>query len=104
MNFTDLNFFYSDILIFFDKCLITLSVKQSGSCTLSSQPVCWLWDTLTHNAFEIKHFPWNAQFVSFDRPNHLYLLKVCVLYFLSNFYFFTNDSPSKTVTNVFYFI
>ena len=28
----------------------------------------------------------------------------CVHYFLSNFYFSPNDSPSKTMKNVFYFI
>ena len=32
------------------------------------------------------------------------LLKACVSYFLSNFYFLPNNSPSKTMKNVFYFI
>ena len=31
--------------IFFDKCLLTLSVTQMVCCTLSSQPFCWLGDT-----------------------------------------------------------
>ena len=31
-------------------------------------------------------------------------LKACVRYFLSNFYFSPNDSPLKTMKNVFYFI
>ena len=32
-------------------------------------------------------------------------IKACVRYFLSNFYFFTpDDSPLKTMKNVFYFI
>ena len=31
-------------------------------------------------------------------------LKACARYFLSNFYFSPNDSPSKTMKNVFYFI
>ena len=31
-------------------------------------------------------------------------VKTCVHYFLSNFYFSPNDSPSKTMKNVFYFI
>ena len=31
-------------------------------------------------------------------------IKVYVLYFLSNLYFSRNDSPSKTMKNVFYFI
>ena len=31
-------------------------------------------------------------------------LKACVCYFLSNFFFSPNDSPSKTMKNVFYFI
>ena len=30
--------------------------------------------------------------------------KACIRYFLSNFYFSPNDSPSKTMKNVFYFI
>ena len=33
-----------------------------------------------------------------------FLFKACVRYFLSNFYFSPNDSPSKTMKNVFYFI
>ena len=31
-------------------------------------------------------------------------LKACDRYFLSNLYFSLNDSPSKTMKNVFYFI
>ena len=31
-------------------------------------------------------------------------VKACVRYFLSNFYFSPNDSPSKTMKNVLYFI
>ena len=31
-------------------------------------------------------------------------IKACVHYFLSNFYFSPNDSPSKIMKNVFYFI
>ena len=31
-------------------------------------------------------------------------VKACVRYFLSNFNFSPNDSPSKTMTNAFYFI
>ena len=30
--------------------------------------------------------------------------KACVRYFLSNFYFSPNDSPSKTMKNAFHFI
>ena len=32
------------------------------------------------------------------------LLKACVRYFLSKFYFLSNDNPSKSMKNVFYFI
>ena len=32
------------------------------------------------------------------------LVKACVHYFLSSFYFSPNDSPSKTMKNVFFFI
>ena len=31
-------------------------------------------------------------------------LKACVRYFLTNFYFSRNDSPSKSMKDVFYFI
>ena len=31
-------------------------------------------------------------------------VKACACYFLSNFYFSPNDSPSKAMKNVFYFI
>ena len=34
----------------------------------------------------------------------IFILKACVHYFLSNFYFSPNDSPSKTMKNVFHFI
>ena len=34
----------------------------------------------------------------------MHQVKACVSYFLSNFYFSPNDSPSKTMKNVFYFI
>ena len=37
-------------------------------------------------------------------PTEFYVLKACVCYFLSKFYFSPNDSPSKTMKNVFYFI
>ena len=30
--------------------------------------------------------------------------KTCVLYFLSNFYFFINDDPSNTMKDVFNFV
>ena len=36
--------------------------------------------------------------------NHPSILKACVRYFLSNFYFSPNDSSPKTMKNVFYFI
>ena len=39
-----------------------------------------------------------------DELKHKGLIKACVRYFLSNFYFSPNDSPSKTMKNVFYFI
>ena len=32
------------------------------------------------------------------------VIRACVRYFLSNLYFSPNDSPSKTMKNVFYFI
>ena len=35
---------------------------------------------------------------------HETLVKACVRYFLSNFYFSSNDSPLKTMKNIFYFI
>ena len=34
----------------------------------------------------------------------LNMVKACARYLLSNFYFSPNDSPSKTMKNVFYFI
>ena len=38
------------------------------------------------------------------RAASIVINKVCVRYFWSNFYFQPNDSPSKTIKNVFYFI
>ena len=37
----------------------------------------------------------------FEKTRHV---KACVRYLLSNFYFLPNDSPSKIMKNVFYFI
>ena len=50
-----------------------------------------------------------TEFLSFQRGHHskseaLAYFKACVCYFLSNFNFPPNDSPSKTMKNVFYFI
>ena len=45
-----------------------------------------------------------ALVVSTVNTGIIILLKACVHYFLSNFYFSRNDSPSKTIKNVFYFI
>ena len=45
----------------------------------------------------------NAILITFDINLNLNI-KACVRYFLSNFYFSQNDSPSKTMKNVFYFI
>ena len=36
--------------------------------------------------------------------NYMFKVKACVRYFLLNFYFSPNDSPSKTLKDVFYFI
>ena len=44
--------------------------------------------------FSVFHFSINSQLT----------LKACVRYFLSNFYFSPNNSPSKTVKNIFHFI
>ena len=37
-------------------------------------------------------------------PLKVTIIKACVRYFLSNLYFSLNDSPSKTMKNVFYII
>ena len=42
--------------------------------------------------------------VIFSSKFSLVLLKACVRYFLTNFYFSQNDSPSKTMKDGFYFI
>ena len=41
--------------------------------------------------------------VSHELTAYLSIFKACVYYFLSNFYFSPNDSPSKTMKNVFLF-
>ena len=41
-------------------------------------------------------------FFMIQRPD--FVLKACVRYFLSNFYFSPNDSPLKIMKNIFYFI
>ena len=47
---------------------------------------------------------WLDLFYFFDISQCILCLKACVCYFLSNFYFSPNYSPSKTMQNVFYFI
>ena len=44
-------------------------------------------------------YSYKDTFFSIIRPNLSF--KACVRYFLSNFYFSSNDSPSKTTKNVF---
>ena len=40
-DFTDLDFFYTDIFfIFFEKCLFALRNQTQSVCTMSSQPFC----------------------------------------------------------------
>ena len=50
--------------------------------------------------------PQSATFTSFSEPIPAisHLLKACVRYFVSNFYFSPSNNPSKTMKNVFYFI
>ena len=54
------------------------------------------------------HYVNDGKFNQLDRHGDLFrtiaVLKASVRYFLSNFYFSPNDSPSKTMKNVFYFI
>ena len=38
------------------------------------------------------------------KPENMFTFKACVCYYLSKFYFSPNDSPQKTMKNVFYFI
>ena len=40
---------------------------------------------------------------NFSGANFMLIVKACVRYVLSNFYFSPNDSPSKTMKNVFLF-
>ena len=42
--------------------------------------------------------------VSLSAENTVSMLKVCLPYFLTNFYFSPNDGPSETMKDVFYFI
>ena len=53
-----------------------------------------LFNTFYYDYIEYKHYI----------NDFLENLKACVCYFLSNLYFQPNDSPSKTMKNVFYFI
>ena len=52
-------------------------------------------------SFSVKKVPF---IFKISPPVYVHVIKACVRYFLSNFYFLPNDSPSKTMKNVFYFI
>ena len=53
----------------------------------------------------LKNRLWHRCFlVTFAKFRRTPFLKACVRYFLSNFHFSPNYSPSKTIKNVFYFI
>ena len=52
-------------------------------------------------SFSVKKVPF---IFKISLPIYLHVIKTYVRYFLSNFYFSLNDSSSKTVKNVFYFI
>ena len=65
-----------------------------------------IWQWYEHHNFE-KMFPAMVEYIrrKFNKYSRETLsLKACVHYFLSNFYFSLNDSPSKTMKNVFYLI
>ena len=49
-----------------------------------------------HGRFD--YFSWTYKIAKF------WMVKTCVRYFLSIFYFSPNDSPSKTMKSVFYFV
>ena len=64
---------------------------------------------IQHSKFVSKgeHIPWVmlASTTKNESENKkIQSFKACVHYFLSNFYFSPNDSPSKTMKNAFYFI
>ena len=67
--------------------------KSSSKNPVISKKVCWA--TLI-----------NGWILLADPQNMLnyFTVKACVCYFLSNFYFSPNNSPLKTMKNVFYFI
>ena len=66
------------LITFFVFCTIVYSISSNIDEVLSINP--------SANVFVFRDF------------------KACVCYFLSNFYFSQNDSPSKTLKDVFYFI
>ena len=62
-----------------------------------------LWEILSRYILENNYFEKNRE-LSMKNPIEKSIFKACVCYFLSNFYFSPNDSPSKTMKNAFYFI
>ena len=62
----------------------------------------WYWIKLW--SWQKKFKPLNCCHWNLNSLTALKMLKACVRYFLSNFYFLSNDRPSKTMKNVFYFI
>ena len=56
---------------------------------------------LHHNSGNIKFDPSYFRIISPAETVDTSFLKACAVIFLSNFYFSSNDSPSKTMKNVF---
>ena len=66
-------------------------------------------EQLAINCFSFKSLKKTANIFTslmfaFAEVHWSHAVKACVHYFLSNFYFSSNDGPSKTMKNVFYFI
>ena len=109
-----------------DECCLKLAVTvllhdkemSKNSQHISKQQYCKDWYDWNRLEFPLaiqkigmfeKNKPDKAENMPFiDKESiytaHITELKACVHYFLSNFYFSPNDSRSKTIKNVFYFI
>ena len=72
--------------------------------------ICSAWIKVDLHSANVSHtndaFRWRMVFFisTFEANEIFFLLKACIRYFLSNFYFSPHKSPSKAMKIVFYFI
>ena len=91
------------------KWLFKFNNQDTGTASMNVALGCWLGCFPTNRSSLPEVFCKKGVLINFAKVTEKHLcqnlsFKACVRYFLSSFYFSPNESPSKTMKNVFYFI